>query len=75
MDYWFVSDELDNDMLEDEKDDDEKKSKAMTLVTYDGHKKACWALQADKKWPTDVAAKWCTDRLEDSGCVGSPVPV
>ena len=33
MDYCFVGDRLDNDMLEDENDDDKKTSKATILLT------------------------------------------
>ena len=75
MDYCFVGDNLDNELLEDENDDDKKKGKATMLVTYDGHKKALWALQADKKGPTHGVVKWCTGRFEGSGYVGSPVNV
>ena len=61
MDDCFVGDKLDNDMLEDENGDDKKTGKATRLVTYDGHKKAFWALHADKKGPTDGVVKWCID--------------
>ena len=44
MDNCFVGDKLENDMLEDENDDDKKKSKATILVTYDDYEKACWTL-------------------------------
>ena len=75
MDYCFVGDKLDDDMLDDENNGDKKKSKAAILVTYDDFKRAFWALQTDKKGTTDGVVKWCTDRLEDSGYVGSPVTV
>ena len=75
IDYCFVGDKLDNDMLEDENDDDKTKFKATILVTHYGHKKAFSAPHADKKGPTDGVVKWRTDRFEDSGYVGSPVIV
>ena len=49
MDYCFVGDKLDDDMLDHEKDDDKKKSKAAIFVTCDNHKKAFWTHQADEK--------------------------
>ena len=75
MDYCFVGDKRDNDILEDENDDDKKRGKVTIRVTYDDDKKAFWALHVDKKRPTDGVAKWSTDRLQDSGSVGSPVIV
>ena len=62
MEYCFFSE---NGELKEE--EEEAKDRATVLVTYDELKEAFWAMPVERQGPAPGVAKWCVDKLEDSG--------
>ena len=69
MDYCFLGDKPEEDILDDE-GEEKRKGKLPILVVYDNEKNAFWSLLSTHKGPTESAVKWAVDRLEDSGYIG-----
>ena len=61
MDYCFATAE--------EKDD----NMGATLVMYDHKMKSLWAIQVEHKGAVDYVVKWCLNKFEESGYLGSRI--
>ena len=70
----FLSDNLEEDALDDETVE-KQKGKLPILVVFDDSKEAFWTMPAGQKGPTEGGVKFCVDRLEDSGYVGEAITV
>ena len=72
MDYCFLGDNLEGDLLDDESDE-KQKGKLPVLVVFDDCKETFWTMPAGQKGPTEGGVKFCVDRLEDSGYIGETI--
>ena len=72
MDYSFIGDNLEDDLLDDQSDE-KKKGKLPVLVVYDNCKEAFWTLLVSQKGPAGSVVKWSIGRLEDFGYIGESI--
>ena len=74
MDYCFLGDKLDDDIVEEESEE-KQRGKLPVLVVYDDDKEALWTLPAGQKGANEASVKWGVDRLEDSGYLGKSITI
>ena len=70
MDYAFLGENCDVRDVEEA-----ASGNATMLITYDESKHAFWAMHVPRKGPAPGVAKWCCDRLEDSGYGGNGITI